>query len=382
MQHLHFSCRLAVVVVASAAALFAATGSAAAQSSAAGAKIQPGVPATAALAAARRRITIDVTATDKQGNPIRGLQAQDFTLFDNQQPQKLLAFQAIDATATTKDSPVHIVVVLDNINSTFDTVAREREELDLFLKENNGQLAHPTSVAVMADSGLKVESGSTLDGNALLASLNHIDAELRIVGRGTGFYGAAERLEMSLNQLSELAAFESTLPGRKMLLVVSPGWPMLAWAGFQADLHEREWVFQSVVALTNGLREGHITLYSLEPFELGRVDPFYYEDYLKGVAKVDDADYPDLALQVLAEHTGGLVLVTGNDITHEVETAVGDAAAYYELTFNAPPGTQPDEYHALSVKVDKPGITARTTTGYYTDTDTPPPGESQKTTGR
>ena len=362
MKPLHNPRQLSAMAlaVASALVLLAATGLAAAQA-------LHGIPASGGPAEAARRLTIDVAVTDKQGHHVCGMQAQDFTLLDNKQPLKLLGFRAVDSAASPA-SPVHVVVVIDNINSTFNTVAREREQLGEFLKQNNGQLAHSTSIAVLADTGLKVASGSSVDGNALLAGFDKINSELRIVGDDTGFYGAAERLEMSLSQLSELASYEATQPGRKLILIVSPGWPMLDWVGLQADMHERAWIFKSVVGLTNGLREAHITLYSLEPFELGRVDPFYYEDYLKGIAKVDQADYPDLSLQVLAAHSGGLVLVTGNGIANEINTAVRDADSYYELTFDAGPGTQPDTYHALAVKIDKPGLTARTTTGYYTDT--------------
>ncbi len=349
--------------LASGLVLLAPTGPAAAQA-------LQGIPASGGPAEAARRITIDVAVTDKQGHHVRGMQAQDFTLLDNKQPIKLLGFRAVDSAASSA-SPVHVVVVIDNINSTFNTVAREREQLGEFLKQDNGQLAHPTSIAVLADTGLKIASGSSVDGNALLASFDKINSELRIVGDDTGFYGAAERLEMSLSQLSELASYEATQPGRKLIVTVSPGWPMLDWVGLQADMHERAWIFKSVVGLTNGLREAHITLYSLEPFELGRVDPFFYEDYLKGIAKVDQADYPDLSLQVLAAHTGGLVLVTGNGIADEISAAVRDADSYYELTFDAGPGTQPDAYHALAVKIDKAGLTARTTTGYYADTHPP-----------
>ncbi|MDE3186505.1 MAG: VWA domain-containing protein [Acidobacteriota bacterium] len=346
--------------VASGLVFLAATGLAAAQA-------LHGIPASEGLAEAAHRITIDVAVTDKQGHHARGLQARDFTLLDSKQPLKLLSFRAVSPTVSPV-SPLHVVIVIDNINSTFSTVSREREQLGEFLKQNNGQLAHATSIAVLADTGIKIESGSSADGNALLAGFGKINSELRIVGDDTGFYGATERLEMSLSQLSELASYEATQPGRKLMLVVSPGWPMLDWVGIQADMHERAWIFKSVVGLTNGLREAHITLYSLEPFELGRVDPFYYEDYLKGVSKVEQADYPDLSLQVLAAHSGGLVLVTGNSITEEINSAIRDANSYYELTFESGDDNQPDEYHALTVKIDKPGLAARTTAGYYTDT--------------
>jgi len=317
--------------------------------------------------AASGRISINVVVADKLGHPVQGLQASDFTLLDNKQPQKLVGFRAIDHDALRTD-PVHVVIVVDMINTGFDTVAREREELERFLKEDGGELANPTSIAVLADSGLKAAQGSTQDGNAILAGFNKTQSELRIIGRNTGFYGAAERVQMSLGQLGQLAAYEATQPGRKMILVISPGWPFLARAGDESDLKQRTWVFNSIVHFTNGLREANIQLYCLDPFDLGRTDPFYYEGYRKGVAAAKDATYPNLALQVLAEHSGGQVVINGRDISGELNTAIRDASASYELTFEAAPGDRPNEYHALQVQVDKPNVVVRTNSGYYART--------------
>lgn len=49
------------------------------------------------------RISINVVVTDKKGQPVRELQAGGFTVFDNDEPQKLLAFRPRvlgDATAS------------------------------------------------------------------------------------------------------------------------------------------------------------------------------------------------------------------------------------------------------------------------------------------
>ncbi len=323
--------------------------------------------ATAAPAAGRRAITIDVEVTDKLGHHLRGLQTSDFSLLDNNQPQKLVGFRSTEAVRQAADQ-VRVVIVVDMINSDWDTVSREREQLMEFLAEDNGHLAHPTSVAMLTDDGLKIERLTTMDGNAMEADLNGTNSVFRLIGRNTGFYGDVERMEMSLSQVSQLAAFESEQPGRKLFLTISPGWPLLDWVGMQEDMKQRAWTFDSDVQLTNGLRDAHITLYALQPYELGRVNPFYYQTYLKPPVNVGDAIYPDLALQVLAEHSGGRVLVTGHGVTEEVNDAMRDANAYYELSFDAPASTHPNDYHSLQVKVDKADATVRTYAGYYLDT--------------
>ena len=37
-------------------------------------------------------VQLDVTVTDQSGSPVPGLKAEDFTLLDNGQPQKLVSF--------------------------------------------------------------------------------------------------------------------------------------------------------------------------------------------------------------------------------------------------------------------------------------------------
>ena len=310
------------------------------------------------------RISIDAQVTDKQGHAIHGLTVEDFKLLDNKQPAKILDFRETDARTSTTD-PVSVVIVVDMINTGFQVVAREREQLGEFLKQDGGRLGHPTSIAILTEKGLKLEKVSTTDGNALLTSLNGANSDLRIEGRDTGIYGAADRLEWSLGQLSQLAAFEATKPGRKLAFFISPGWPLLSWAGLDATTKERQWTFKSIVDLTNGLREARVVLYTINPFEIGRTNTFYYQNYLKGVSKVNDAEYADLGLQVLATHTGGQVFVTGMDIKGELNQAVRDANSFYTVVFEKPPADRPNEYHDLHLDVDKPATVVRTTSGYY-----------------
>jgi VWFA-related protein len=362
-----FSHRTALLAlsVASSLAFFVAAGrSAAAQ---APTPVPSGRPMPSGIAAADRRISIDAEVTDKLGHHISGLQAQDFVLLDNKQPTKILNFREVDSRSSAAD-PVHVVIVIDTINTGFDVVAREREQLTEFLRQDGGHLAHPTSLAIFTEKGIQLEKSSTTDGNALLASLNNTSTGLRIEGRNAGIYGAADRVQWSLSQLGELAAYEATQPGRKLAFFISPGWPLLSWEGLDASRKDRQWTFQSIVALTNGLREAHLALYTIDPFDIGRSNVFYYQSYLKGVTKPNDANYANLALQVLATHTGGLVEVTGMDIKGEIDKAVRDANAYYTLTFEAPPPDHFNEYHDLHLQVDKPGTTVRSTTGYYANT--------------
>jgi hypothetical protein len=82
------------------------------------------------------------------------------------------------------------------------------------------------------------------------------------------------------------------------------------------------------------------------------------------VTKPSQANVGNIGLQVLAVQTGGLVLNSSNDVSALLQRAFVDAAAWYEISFQPVP-SEPNEYHQIEIKVDKPGLTARTRTGYY-----------------
>ena len=323
-------------------------------------------PAAQAPPVESNTISIDVAVTDKQGHAIMGLKPEDFTLTDNKQPRKIVDFHEVDTHQTVAGAadPVQVIIVVDMINTDFTVVAREREQLGEFLKQDGGRQAHPISLAVLTEKGIKMQPASSKDGNQLLAALEGTNSELRMTGRSAGFWGASDRLNWSLDQLTQLVGYEGTKPGRKLALFLSPGWPLLPRAGIDATDKERKWMFGAIMGLTNGLREAHMTLYSIDPHSLGRTDPFYYQSYLKPVSNVNQAEEPYLALQVLSAHSGGLEEVTGMDILGEINTAIRDAEGWYSITFEAPVPDRRNEYHGLQVKVDKPGV-VRTTAGYY-----------------
>lgn len=306
-------------------------------------------------------IHIAVEVTDKKGQAVGGLAANDFSLFDNNQPEKLVDFRAVEAHAPVT-IPLRVLIVIDAVNADYLVVARERDGLADFLKQKGGKLAYPTSIAILTDYGVKIEDGPTEDGNELLASLSKSRSEFRTINRTAGTYGAGERLAQMLNHVSNMVTYEENRPGRKLVLFLSPGWPVLSYAARDMDTEHRKQIFHDIVAMTNALRRANVTLYCLEPTEQ---DTFFYDSFLKPVTKAYDADYSSVALQVLATHTGGKVITDGNDIKGEINSAVADASGYYEMSFQVSAVDESIEYHAITVKVEKPWLKVRTTAGYY-----------------
>ncbi len=321
----------------------------------------------AAPTGANRLITLDVAVTDKSGKPIPGLQQQDFTLLDNKQPTKILSFNAVQGGAATADPPVEVILLVDEVNTAFRGVSYARQEIGKFLGRNGGQLERPTSLAFLSDTGVASTSTSQ-DGNVLVGEMNQNKNGLRIIGRTQGVYGAGDRVQLSLGALEQFANYESARPGRKLVIWLSPGWPLLTGPRIELSSKDQQRLFSLIVALSDALRQARIAIYSIDPQGLGDVGglrELRYEGYVKGVKKASQVNIGNLALQVLAEQSGGRVFNYDNDITSEIATSVADADAFYVLTFEALPGDGPDEYHTLEVKLDKPGLKARTRAGYY-----------------
>jgi VWFA-related protein len=334
----------------------------------------PATPAAAANNAASvvppeapdHRISLDVVVTDKAGNPQSGLQQRDFTILDDKQPENILSFRATDEGSAAE--PMQIIFLLDAVNTGAQTMGFERLELEKFLRQDGGHLALPTSLVFLTDTSTEVQPGTTRDGNALADLLKSKETGLRIIGRSQGIYGAMDRFNLGLTALERISGYEARQPGRKLLVWFSSGWPMLSGPRLELTKKNEDWLFNGVVTMSRALREARVTLYSVDPLgtsDAGSFRTFYYESFLKGVPSSSKVLPGNLALQVLAAQTGGKVLNSNNDLTKLIANCVIDAKAYYTMSFIYPPADHPDEFHSLEIKVDKPGLTARTRMGYY-----------------
>jgi VWFA-related protein len=317
-------------------------------------------------------LTLDVVVTDKAGTPVRGLRQQDFTLLDNKQPQGLTSFRAVDVAAGTPAPYIEIVVVIDTINADPLKAEMEREGIKKFLQMNGGKLATPVSVVLVSDSPTQLRSKASTDGNALAAVVDQYTIGRRTVNRSQGIFGVAERFEMSMKALDSLAAYEAGKPGRKLMVWISPGWPLLSAAATDVTSQDQQHIFHSIVGLSTQLRQDHIILYNVETRGVAGTSTgqyYNYEQFLAGVKSPNQAYPPTLSLQVLAVQTGGRVFNRSNDlpgaIADEIAKSASDASPFYVLLFQPGRADRANEYHSLEVKVAKPGVIARTRTGYY-----------------
>jgi VWFA-related protein len=313
---------------------------------------------------AEGRIHLDVVATYNSGKPVSGLELKDFTLLDNNQPAKILSFNAFDGTAQKAEPLVEIILVLDTVNLPFQLVSIERQQIANFLLQNGGHLAQPVSLFVLTNQGLDVQRRPTLDGNALAADASQLDNKLRTLTRSAGFWGAVERYQFSIQTMLVIAQDEVKKPGRKLLIWAGPGWPQLDNSRLKSTFKDQQQDFDLIVQLSTRLREARISAYSIS---LGQPDleTLLYKNHLSGVKNAGQAYPPNMGLKVLAVQSGGDVFGPDNDLTAQINRCVRDAQAFYTLSFDPPRASHVNDYHDLKVLVDRPGLEVRTRTGYY-----------------
>lgn len=328
----------------------------------------------------KAQIALSVVVTDKSGHPIPGLTQSDFTLLDNGQAAALASFAAIATSAAAAAAPApaatdasgappaQVVLVIDELNTPFVAVSTERIQLHEFLTKNQGHLALPVSIFVVADNGAKRLNQPTADGNALDARLRQEQGALRDIPRSAGFYGGTDRLQISLQSLGQITSELARIPGRKLLVWISQGWWIFNSPNVIISDPQRRAFFGAVVNFSSLLVQGQITLDSIDPQgteDASNFRNFAWQDFLKPVTVPKKGDPGDVALQVLATHSGGQVLFGSNDIASEVNRCVSDGTVWYRLTFAPQNSEGPDTWHSLTVKVDKPGAKVRTEYGYY-----------------
>jgi VWFA-related protein len=320
----------------------------------------PGADSTLAGVEWEGRIHLDVTVTDKAGKAVSGLASTDFTLLDNGQPAKIVSFLAFDGVRSKPDPAVEIILVIDAANHTKDQTSDAQLGIQNFLRRNGGNLAQPVEIYRLSDTGLSGTAAPSTDGNALAEEIARKDGlrevsmeKVDLLLQNSSFQNQVIGSHSALRALGSIALIERRKPGRKLLV----------WAGYSEPVGENS--FEWITEFSTRLREARITLFGVTFWQ--RPDRrFAYAGFLDGVRSARDASAGNLAFEVLSEQSGGNAMEEpDNDLTRLIDKCVQDASVFYTISFDAPRTEQVDDYHALSVEVDQPGVRARTNTGYY-----------------
>ena len=317
----------------------------------------------------QNQTTLNVVVTDRKGTPVPNLPQSDFVVHVDGRAVPVSDFHPATALAPGTP-PVETTLVIDAVNTRTINVAYERSQVEKYLRSNGGHLAQPTSIVIVTDTKTEIIPTVTRDGNSLANALDRAETGLREFYGRQGFYGWVEQFDISSRALRQVAAYEASRPGNKLLLWISPGWPLLSGPEIQLDKKDSERFFSLLVSLTDQLRAAHITLSSIDP--LGTQDSvsyrtIFYQQFTKPVANARHMEIGNLALQVLATQSGGRVLNGNNDTSRLIRQAASDADAFYTMTVPLPEaaGDNAVGFHSFAVTTEDRGLIARTPTVLY-----------------
>jgi VWFA-related protein len=166
-------------------------------------------------------LRIPVLVTDKQGKPVSGLHADDFKVLDNGKPAPIVAFVALSTSPSA--SAYFTVFYLDDRRLTMEQMNTAQQDVIAALPaalDSNGY------VAIVAGTG-SANSGFSRDPNQLRQTLASIHVTA-LAAQGA----SAHNFDLigTYASLAEYASRMSKLPGRRLLVLLSPG--------FSADFPE------------------------------------------------------------------------------------------------------------------------------------------------
>ncbi|MBS1802141.1 MAG: VWA domain-containing protein [Acidobacteria bacterium] len=301
--------------------------------------------------------TIDVVPTDASGSPVSNLEPSAFTILDNGKPAKIRTFER--SHAGSEPAP-QLIFVLDALNLSPEQLAQTESTLTRFFLRNNGQTGFPTFLYWLTRDGLFSSVVSTLHGAVLVEELKEKRSQIPVWTRDlrqTPAFPQSEiaRNKFSLRALGSIAIQQRDVPGHKVVVWIGPGWPV----------NGGEIAFNDATEFSTRLREARITLDNLNVW----LDPvlFNYHDFLTAPRAQKDMQPANLSLQVIAAHTGGMVLDSSENLEQGIGRCVEDLRTFYSLTFNPPRTDTVDEYHDLRVQLSDPDAIVRAPAGYYNE---------------
>lgn len=383
-------------------------------------------------------VQVDAVVTDRHGRQVTDLGPSDFKVFEDRKPRKIVAVNyirldkgapapvieaktkgvrqaptppSIRAPLRRQDVRRTLVLLVDDLNMSFESIAGLRETLKKFVVT---QLLPGDLVAIQRTSG-RVGSLAqfTNEKRQLLAEADGI----RWLPNGIGWmaqsfpaagsdgspvsmfpsqntppYGdgqsapaAAEELSARLRRdengldnlflIGTLGALRSTiqglrdLPGRKAVVLFSDGLTL--------DLDDDRWaeVRDAVRALTDLANRSAVVLYTAGTLGLPTLEPDAAARDSGGVGldALSIASHGYLASQdgliYLASQTGGEFIHDTNDLNHGLDRVMDDLSGYYLVSFQPDPSTfksksKNDDFHRIHLVLDRRGAHVRSRSGF------------------
>jgi VWFA-related protein len=362
---------------------------------------------------AARLVELSVVVTDRERNPVSGLTADDFQIFDDDNAQKLEFFSidghdagvAAPAIASPRrpgefsnrvvDSGGVTIILFDQLNTSADARIRTRDHVVRFLQQikpddrvglyvlaGDGTLrivhdfSSDTASLVRAVARLRGNDSPALsgeeDGVRLDAALEEVLGSVAGETGGTAlkkhFQGI--RAEASIDALEAIGHHLSGIQKRKNLIWVSAGFPLEAF-DYRGKVKTKE-----INRATRALNDANVALYTVD--SRGLMPTYAGPPGSQSVTTLSTVAVNQDILQSSAEGTGGRAFLNTNDIHGAIRRATDDARMTYVLGYYPTNDASDGRFHRIRVKVNRPGLDVRHRKGYFAGA-TPQQAAAQRT---
>lgn len=323
------------------------------------------------------RLTIvDVTATDSAGEPVHGLQASDFTIEEDGKPQPIRNFEEVRASwqEPPRQLPPNVytnlqppspsaavnILLLDfaneaPIDATDLKQVAASTETQKYVKDAAiramDSMPPGTRIAVLSmTNSLRLLQSFTSDRDILKAAINAAPYDLTGTGNEQGVQ-RNERNYMVLEVFDQIAASTAAMKVRKNLIWFSMGNPDLTDPNHNPDIpNYTNALFKTYAELM----AEQISIYPIDARALSAT----------GLARETEAQ---LSMDAIANATGGVAYYNTNDLSTDVLKAINHGSNYYSIAYVPPSRGYDGAFHAISVKINRPGIHLVYRNGYYAE---------------
>jgi len=386
--------------------------------------------ASAATSQVGEKITVNlvevpVTVVSRDGNPVRGLTAENFQLLDDGKPQKITSFDKIDFASQesiSATSPLNpnarraFLLLFDLAFSSPTGLKRAQEAAHKFVADSVKPRDLVAVGTIQAEHGFKLLSAFTTDRELVSSAINNPvgfrnNDPLQIANTTRTFEAGSSgdlagaragmaddamkeiansaakqneqfvrgRIEKQIDTLGTLASTLRSLPGRKQVVLLSEGFDPKYVRG--RDVRDTAGTQNDMVALERGQTwtvdsdERYGSTSSMKFLEdMGKVfrtsDTVLNAIDIQGVRVLNDVTggtkfNSNDALYLLARPTGGEVFANSNSLTTDFQKMMRQQEVVYVLSFYAP-ANKAGKLHNLSVKlVNVPNARASYRSGYF-----------------
>jgi VWFA-related protein len=307
---------------------------------------------------------LNVAAVDSQGQPVRGLQSSDFQILLDGKPQPIAFFRF------TGGAPVRAtVILLDLLSDRMMTGSTMVEEITRALK--NLESSEGLYVYILTASGAlypvhalpKPDTEVTPEGEPWTRNIGSLlQTAFKTV---FGFKPIDERdvvvrYQMTINALRELGGQMKLVSGRKSLVWVTHGVPLVG-----PSISE-----QGLVDFTKPLR------LFCEELERAQIVVYPVVESSRGAGGAVGTQ-GEQSLEEFSNITGGRLYRSGG-VGDALRQATQDAHANYQLGYYSEPVKPDGKHHKLRVVCTRKDVRVETEAGFYAVLAPEPPADAER----